>query len=1054
MNRTKKTVLSLLALLCCIIATAQTAATKCEYWIDRQMDSRITTVATAGEWTAQIDLSSLPTGVHSIAFRAGMDDGRWSSIHTKFFVVPQTHSTEENVLANYEYWIDRKYDERKSGTFGAGGIVDTDLDLTSLSPGLHNLSFRVLDTNGHSSSTLTKYFLVPQATSTEENVLANYEYWIDRKYDERKSGTFGAGGIVDTDLDLTSLPPGLHNLSFRVLDTNGHSSSTLTKYFMVPQASSTTENSLVNYRYWIDKDIENAVEETIAASGIVNLDIDLTTLAPGLHSISCQVKDEQGHYSPALLSYFMVPADPAELVIGDKIVAYEYWFNDNPRKRVEVEPTATLTIDEAQLVVDGVEIESIPADYEFDVATNNVMCTQDITFGLQVFNNLGTGSSAITQEITGYKKAVDTHMLTLVSEQESTLAAPTGCNVQGYKFDCTIGDKLYWFMDLAEGSNVDFYNADGTKIEAEAIGQETIGGKQALTITATSAAVYALVYGATSVGAQNIVKVVLPIVITINNAERKYGAENPTFTYTSAQQGSIVGTPTFITDADETSPVGEYAITLNMASIANEVVTVNNGTLTVTKADGYISYEVASVSKTYGDAAFVNPLTVSGDGDVTYTTSNAAVAAVDATTGEVTIVGAGEAVITATITDADEGNYTYATTTASYAVGVNTATIQVVATNYFGTYDGKAHGINVTVNKPSGATVKYGETEGTYNLDVCPTYTNANTYTIYYQVTKPNYTTVTGSAVVLIEKADAVINFANASVGKTYGDAQFINALTNSGDGSVIYASDNSSVATVDVATGLVTITGSGEANITATVIDGANYTYATKTATFTVGVSNAAMDIAANGYTGTYDGKAHGINVKVNVPEDAVVMYGTVEGTYDLVASPEFTNAGNYTVYYQVTKPNYNTVTNSAVVSINKAVGSISYEVTSIEKMDTDAAFTNELTMTGDGSVTYASDNVNVATVNEETGEITITGIGDATITATVTDGTNYTYTTKTARYALKVTLDPATSINVVSTDDADNSGDWYTLGGQRLNAKPNKQGVYVRDGRKVVVK
>ena len=41
-----------------------------------------------------------------------------------------------------------------------------------------------------------------------------------------------------------------------------------------------------------------------------------------------------------------------------------------------------------------------------------------------------------------------------------------------------------------------------------------------------------------------------------------------------------------------------------------------------------------------------------------------------------------------------------------------------------------------------------------------------------------------------------------------------------------------------------------------------------------------------------------------------------------------------------------------------------------------------------------------------------------------------------------------------VKTNDEGDNSGDWYTLGGQRLNAKPNKQGVYVRDGRKVVVK
>ena len=527
------------------------------------------------------------------------------------------------------------------------------------------------------------------------------------------------------------------------------------------------------------------------------------------------------------------------------------------------------------------------------------------------------------------------------------------------------------------------------------------------------------------------------------------------------------GTVTYSSDNEAVATVDAATgeVTIVGAGNAEITATVEDGAdydyaiktvsyaLIVAKADGYISYEVSGVSKTYGDAAFTNPLTIVGDGEVEYATSNAAVANVDAATGEVTIVGAGEAVITATVTEKDGGNYAYAATTATYSIGVNTAAMSVVATNYTGVYDGEAHGITVTVNFPEGAEVKYGETEGEYNLNTCPSYTNAGTYTIYYQVTKPNYTTVTGSAVVEISKAAAVISFENASISKTYGDAAFTNPLQNNGDGTVTYASDNEQVATVDAATGEVTITGSGEANITAAVVDGQNYTYATKTATFSIGVSTAAMDIAVEGYTGTYDGAAHGITVTVSVPEGAVVMYGTEEGTYDRETSPEFTDAGNYTVYYQVTKANYTTVTNSAVVFISKAVGSIGYETTAIEKMDTDAAFTNELTFSGDGTVAYASDNVNVATVNAETGEVTITGIGDATITATVTDGMNYTYTTKTARYTVTVTADPS-GINTVAADGDDTDATWYDLNGRRLAGKPAKKGIYVKNGKKVVVK
>ena len=254
-----------------------------------------------------------------------------------------------------------------------------------------------------------------------------------------------------------------------------------------------------------------------------------------------------------------------------------------------------------------------------------------------------------------------------------------------------------------------------------------------------------------------------------------------------------------------------------------------------------------------------------------------------------------------------------------------------------------------------------------------------------------------------ISKAAGSISYATATVNKTYGDAAFTNTLTKTGDGTVTYASDNESAATVDgngeVTTvdgnGEVTIKGNGEATITATVIDGTNYTYENKTASYLVSVGKAAMEVTANGYTGTYDEQAHGITV--NAPDGAAVKYGTTEGTYDLDASPTYTNAGTYTVFYKVTKENFTDITGSQTVTINKAAGSISYATATVNKTYGDAAFTNALTMTGDGTVTYASDNESVATVGDN-GEVTIKGNGEATITATVIDGTNYTYENKTA--------------------------------------------------------
>ena len=79
-----------------------------------------------------------------------------------------------------------------------------------------------------------------------------------------------------------------------------------------------------------------------------------------------------------------------------------------------------------------------------------------------------------------------------------------------------------------------------------------------------------------------------------------------------------------------------------------------------------------------------------------------------------------------------------------------------------------------------------------------------------------------------------------------------------------------------------------------------------------------------AQDYNGVYDGKAHGIEVKVVVPETgAVVTYGTKEGEYTSDKSPEYTDAGTYKVFYKVTAEGYNDKTGSADISINKAESS-----------------------------------------------------------------------------------------------------------------------------------
>ncbi len=153
------------------------------------------------------------------------------------------------------------------------------------------------------------------------------------------------------------------------------------------------------------------------------------------------------------------------------------------------------------------------------------------------------------------------------------------------------------------------------------------------------------------------------------------------------------------------------------------------------------------------------------------------------------------------------------------------------------------------------------------------------------------------------------------------------------------------------------------------------------------------------------------------------IKLSATADSGYELKSySVKDTSANDVTVTDGTfTMPKSN-VTVSATfkataVTPQKTAGSISYATTSVEKKTADEAFTNPLTNTGDGTVTYASSKTDVATVNASTGEVTIVGAGTATITATVADSDTYTYATKTASYTLTVKVFVKVFVKVTGT-------------------------------------
>ena len=279
--------------------------------------------------------------------------------------------------------------------------------------------------------------------------------------------------------------------------------------------------------------------------------------------------------------------------------------------------------------------------------------------------------------------------------------------------------------------------------------------------------------------------------------------------------------------------------------------------------------------------------------------------------------------------------------------------------------------------------------------------------------------------VIVVFDAVKEVTISPSSLTFTEGDqAQKLTATVTpiSANPSVTWKSDKEDVATVD-GNGYVTPKGVGTATITCTSVDNPQ-----KTASCEVTVNAAEVPISSLKLSQTslslFVGGTATLTAEVN--SDATtktVTWSVSEGTavtVDQTGKVTAVAAGDATI---TAKAGEKTAT--CTVTVSKKAGSISFKESTVNVGNTASPFTNTLTNTGDGTVTYTiSDNTCGATIDASTGKVTFTQAGSVTITATVADGTNYSYATKTATYTLSVSDTTDGSGGVPDNDD-------YTGGG-----------------------
>ena len=173
-----------------------------------------------------------------------------------------------------------------------------------------------------------------------------YDYWFDNNRQTLQSGS-SESGSWQLQTDISGLSETLHAIHLQVRDKDGNQSSPVTRYFV-----KTILKGAGNGRYWFD----DAVDKMYTSSQVQGLmDIDVSQLAEGFHSIHYQVIGANGNISTTATRSFYKTYMPS----GS---SWRCWFdNDYATLKAGTDMSQTLLLDVSELA-DGYHVMHIQVD--------------------------------------------------------------------------------------------------------------------------------------------------------------------------------------------------------------------------------------------------------------------------------------------------------------------------------------------------------------------------------------------------------------------------------------------------------------------------------------------------------------------------------------------------------------------------------------------------------------------------------------------------------------------------------------------------------------------
>ena len=350
----KRIILFILTIPLFLCTRAQSSIVACEYWMDGDMDAITEVPVTGNEASFAIDVSGLSNGMHTMYYRVRDDQGRYSTPNTWLYMKDSAlrangSDTEASTIVACEYWMDGDMSNITEIAVDSTQVAFA-IDVTNLADGMHTLYYRVRDDQGRYSTPNTWLYMKDStlrgsSIDNESSTIVACEYWMDGDMSNITEIAVDSAQVAFA-IDVTSLADGMHTLYYRVRDDQGRYSTPNTWLYMKDSAlrgsSNDSESStIVACEYWMDGDMSHITKIAVDSTQ-VTFAIDVTSLADGMHTLYYRVRDDQGRYSTPNTWLYMKDS-ALKNNTAPKIVWYEYWWNHHQDKaeRVEVECDST-----------------------------------------------------------------------------------------------------------------------------------------------------------------------------------------------------------------------------------------------------------------------------------------------------------------------------------------------------------------------------------------------------------------------------------------------------------------------------------------------------------------------------------------------------------------------------------------------------------------------------------------------------------------------------------------------------------------------------------------